>query len=101
MSDAVEDLEAAARHLLVRLLPVGCRDDRIAPPPDDHRRYEGGEMQPVGRADPLPARVDDRPDGVDERAASSRVGERAEGLEHLRDVRPGLEAAAGQNTSNG
>jgi hypothetical protein len=73
VAGAREAREAAPRHRLVRRLPVGDRDDRVALAPDDQRGDLRGERQPRVRAHSLTAGLDDRADRVEERLARARV----------------------------
>ena len=71
-----DDLETAPGDGLVSGVGVLDRDDPVAVPPDDQGGDMGGEVEPVGGAHRLAARVDDGPDGAHERLPVGRLRQR-------------------------
>ena len=97
---ALEADELAAGHRLVGGVAVADRDDRVVLAPHDQRRQQGGEAEPVLRADALAAGLDHGPHGVQERLARARVVERLEAAaEHL-DVAAGAQPDAPQQAAD-
>ena len=91
MPGALEQLEPAAGHQLMRRQAVLDRDDRVAVAPDDHERDVLGEVEAVGGVHPLAQRVHDRPQRVHERRARLGVLERGVAAGQLGHVRAGVE----------
>lgn len=83
---ALEDLQPAARHGLVRAVRVSHRHHAVPVAPEQHRGHALGQIAAVEHGHRLPAPVDDRPQGADERAAGGRVGQRVDEVEQLRRV---------------
>ena len=63
---ALEDLEAASGHELMRPPAVFDRDHAIALTPHDQQRQLGREVEPIGRAYALAGRIDARSQCLDE-----------------------------------
>src|SRR5947208_16773210 len=84
---AGEELEPARGDRRVRGVRVRDRDDSVLLAPHDHRRHLGGEVETVGGAHALAARVDDGAQRVNEGAAAVRVAERGVAAPDLLEVR--------------
>src|SRR5215210_8869285 len=67
VAGSLEELETAGGHQLVCRQAMFHGDDGVALPPDEEKRQVLGEVQAVGGVHPLPHRVHDRAQSVDER----------------------------------
>ena len=86
MARVLEDLDGAAGHRLVCDLGVVRGDERVAPSPDHERRQHAGQIEPVGGAHALAARVDHGAQRVEEGLPRPGVAERRVPGGHLGDI---------------
>ena len=72
----LKDVQRAPWDRRMRVVGVGDRDDGVQRAPDDEGGSPFGEIEPVGRLNPLPAGLDDTSQRVHERAPRRAVRQR-------------------------
>ena len=75
MAGAIEDLEPAVRDQAMGPLAVRRRNHPVAASPHDQQRQLRRQIEPVGGAHALAARIDAGPQRLDERIARFAVTE--------------------------
>src|SRR5579875_128459 len=98
MTDAVEDLKAAARNGAVGRLTMERGNYGISLPPHDQHRQVFSEVEAVPGVDVLAAGVNDGAQRRQEGCAASRVGEGGISARDLAEVRARSQPDRGKST---
>ena len=96
VTDAVKDLQMAARESLVRCFSVRGGNDRVICAPDDQQGQRVGEIETIAGGHPLPSGVDHRAQGGKERSSTLGLRQRGVATRHLGQVGVRVQANDGE-----